>query len=273
MAYQAGIIQEPNALAQNISSNIHKLTLLTAELQRGVTQLGTEQDSSQLRQTLQQKQQEGNQLAKETDQLIKAFSSLPVGTDQRQRKLQKERLLNDFSNVLSSFQKTQRQAADRQREFVARVRASSRISESLFVYLTTQRSTCVCCVYVDMQDLEFLGALTACIQVLAQTDAITEEDLSLIQERESSIRQLESDITDINDIFKDLGMMVHEQGDMIDSIEANVETADLHVQNGTQQLARAASYQRSSRKKICILMIVLALAAVIIGIIIWQAVK
>lgn len=88
----------------------------------------------------------------------------------------------------------------------------------------------------------------------AQEEAITEEDLRLIQERESSIRQLEvrirmktvaavvmkhldllcvsvftvksrtipslccsiqSDITDINDIFKDLGMMVHEQGDMI----------------------------------------------------------
>lgn len=107
----------------------------------------------------------------------------------------------------------------------------------------------------------------------AQAEAITEEDLRLIQERESSIRQLESDITDINDIFKDLGMMVHEQGDMIDSIEANVETADVNVQRGTQQLARAADYQRSSRKKICILMVVLAIAAVVIGLIIWGAVR
>lgn len=29
----------------------------------------------------------------------------------------------------------------------------------------------------------------------------------------------------------------------LDSIEANVETADLHVQNATQQLAQAADYQ------------------------------
>lgn len=47
---------------------------------------------------------------------------------QRQRKLQKERLLNDFSAALNSFQKTQRQAADKEREFVARVRAGSRLS-------------------------------------------------------------------------------------------------------------------------------------------------
>ncbi|XP_056150688.1 syntaxin-7 [Lampris incognitus] len=256
MAYQAGIPEEPSVLAQNIGSNIHKITLLTSELQRGVSHLGTEQDSSQLRQTLQQKQQQGNQLAKETDRLIKAFSSLPVGPDQRQRKLQKERLVNDFSSALNSFQKTQRQVADREREFVARVRASSRVSTG------------------QPEDSHGQGLpLQSESQMQAQTEAITEEDLMLIQERESAIRQLESDITDINDIFKDLGMMVHEQGDMIDSIEANVEHADVNVQNATQQLARAADYQRSSRKKMCILMIVLAVLGVVVGLIIWGSIK
>lgn len=256
MAYQAGIPEEPSALVHNISTNIQKLTLLTSDLQRTVYLLGTEQDTSQLRHTLQQKQQQGNQLAKETDRLIKAFSALPVGPDQRQRKIQKDRLVNDFSAALNNFQTTQRQAADKEREFVARVRASSRVSggipEDSFGNVPPFSS--------DSQ-----------VQAVAQAEAITDDDLRLIQERESSIRQLESDITDINDIFKDLGMMVHEQGDMIDSIEANVENADVNVQNATQQLARAAEYQRSSRKKICILLIVLAVAAVIIGLIIWGA--
>lgn len=256
MAYQAGAPNEPSALAQNISSNIQKITLLTTELQRGVSQLGTQQDSTQLRHTLQQKQQQGNQLAKETDRLIKAYGSLPVGTDQRQRKLQKERLLNDFSSALNSLQRIQRHAADKEREFVARVRASSRVS-------------------AEHSEVAFGNEFSpqSDFQAQAQAEAITEDDLRLIQERESSIRQLESDITDINDIFKDLGMMVHEQGDMIDSIEANVENADLNVQNATQQLSRAADYQRKSRKKICILVIVLAVAAVVIGLIIWGSVK
>ncbi|XP_018551675.1 syntaxin-7 [Lates calcarifer] len=256
MAYQAGMPEEPSALVHNISSNIQKLTLLTSELQRAVSLLGTEQDSSQLRQSLQQKQQQGNQLAKDTDRLIKAFAALPVGPDQRQRKIQKDRLLNDFSAALNSFQKTQRQAADREREFVARVRASSRVSGGQ-----------------PEDNFGNASPFQSDSQVQAQTEAITEEDLRLIQERESAIRQLEADITDINDIFKDLGMMVHEQGDMIDSIEANVENADVNVQSGTQQLARAAEYQRSSRKKICILLIVLAVAAVIVGLIIWGAVS
>lgn len=256
MAYQAGIPQEPSALVNSISSNIQKLTLLTSDLQRAISLLGSDQDSSQLRNTLQQKQQQGNQLAKETDRLIKAFSALPVGPDQRQRKIQKERLLNEFSIALNSFQKIQRQAADKEREFVARVRASSRVSGG-------------------QPDDSFghVAPFPSDSQVQAQSEAITEEDLRLIQERETAIRQLESDITDINDIFKDLGMMVHEQGDMIDSIEANVENADVNVQSATQQLARAAEYQRSSRKKICILMIVLAVVAIIIGLIIWGALR
>uniref|UniRef100_H3D054 Syntaxin-7 n=1 Tax=Tetraodon nigroviridis TaxID=99883 RepID=H3D054_TETNG len=256
MSYHAGIPEEPNALAHNISSSIQKLTLLTSELQRAVSLLGTEQDTTQLRQTLQQKQQQGNQLAKETDRLMKTYASLPVGPDQRQRKIQRERLLNDFSAALNSFQKIQRQAANREREFVARVRASSRVSGG--------------------QPEDSFGEMPQFVsesQSQAQAEAITEEDLRLIQERESAIQQLESDITVINDIFKDLGMMVHEQGDMIDSIEANVENADAHVQSGTQQLARASEYQRSSRKKICILMIVLAVAAVVVGLVIWGATK
>ncbi len=50
-------------------------------------------------------------------------------------------------------------------------------------------------------------------------------DLALLQEREERIRQLESDILDVNEIFRDLGQLVHEQGETIDTIEANVEQA------------------------------------------------
>lgn len=50
---------------------------------------------------------------------------------------------------------------------------------------------------------------------------------------------------DVNTIFKELATMVHEQGEMIDSIEANVETAQMRVEEGTNQLLTASSYQVS----------------------------
>ena len=53
----------------------------------------------------------------------------------------------------------------------------------------------------------------------------------------------QSDIVDVNTIFKELATMVHEQGEMIDSIEANVESSQMRVEEGTSQLATASSYQ------------------------------
>uniref|UniRef100_A0A8D0XBJ1 Syntaxin-7 n=1 Tax=Sus scrofa TaxID=9823 RepID=A0A8D0XBJ1_PIG len=206
----------------------------SVEIQRTLNQLGTPQDTPELRQQLQQKQQYTNQLAKETDKYIKEFGSLPTTpSEQRQRKIQKEK------------------------EFVARVRASSRVSGGFPEETSKERNL----VSWESQTQP---------QVQVQDEEITEDDLRLIHERESSIRQLEADIMDINEIFKDLGMMIHEQGDVIDSIEANVESSEVHVQQANQQLSRAADYQRKSRKTLCIIIFILVIGVVIIGFIIWR---
>nr|BAG57998.1 unnamed protein product [Homo sapiens] len=212
MSYTPGVGGDPAQLAQRISSNIQKITQCSVEIQRTLNQLGTPQDSPELRQQLQQKQQYTNQLAKETDKYIK--------------------------------------------EFVARVRASSRVSGSFPEDSSKERNL----VSWESQTQP---------QVQVQDEEITEDDLRLIHERESSIRQLEADIMDINEIFKDLGMMIHEQGDVIDSIEANVENAEVHVQQANQQLSRAADYQRKSRKTLCIIILILVIGVAIISLIIW----
>ncbi|KAM5129560.1 syntaxin-7 [Mantella aurantiaca] len=256
MAYDT---RDPMQLAQIISTNIQKITQSTSEIQRIVNQLGTVQDTAELRHQLQQKIQFVNKLAKDTDVCLKDFTSLPADSDQRQRKLQKDRLLNEFSSALTNFQKIQRQAAEKEKDFVARVRAGSRVSGG----------------GADdgLRDGALVNWNNEGQSQIMQEDDITEDDMRLIEERESAILQLEEDIRGINEIFKDLGMMVHEQGEMIDSIEANVESADVHVQQANQQLARAAEYQRKSRKKICILIIVLVIVSVVIGLIVWGATK
>ncbi|XP_061846749.1 syntaxin-7 [Colius striatus] len=253
MSYSAGF-GDPNQLAQRITSNIQKITQCSAEIQRILHHLGTPQDTPDLRQQLQQKQQYTNQLAKETDKYIKEFGSLPATSEQRQRKIQKDRLVGEFTTALTNFQRLQRQAAEKEKDIVARVRASSRVSGGA------------------PEDAYKEGTLVSWDsqpQAQVQDEEITEDDLRLIEERESSIRQLEADIMDINEIFKDLGMMIHEQGDVIDSIEANVENAEVHVQQANQQLSRAANYQQKSRKKMCILIIILAIGVFLLGIIIW----
>lgn len=112
----------------------------------------------------QQIQHYTNQVAKETNKYLKDLGSIPLPSSpseqvsltlssmiiagniilmyvscvvlscvspaavQRQQKLQRERLMNDFSSALNNFQAVQRQAAEKEKESVARARAGSRIS-------------------------------------------------------------------------------------------------------------------------------------------------
>ncbi|XP_046875543.1 syntaxin-12 isoform X2 [Hypomesus transpacificus] len=252
-----------NSLIQTCSSNIQKITQNTAQIKSMVNQLGTRQDTSELQDRLQQIQHFTNQLAKETNKHLKDLGSVPLPSspsEQRQQKIQKDRLMNDFSAALNNFQAVQRRAAEKEKESVARARAGSRLSAD---ESTNDEQL------VSFDNQEDWGQTTSQVEEAA----ITEEDLELIKDRETNIRQLESDILDVNQIFKDLAVMIHDQGEMIDSIEANVENAEVHVERGAEQLQRAAYYQQKSRKKMCILAMVMSVVLVILGIIIWQAAK
>ena len=102
--------------------------------------------------------------------------------------------------------------------------------------------------------------------------------------------------------------MVHEQGETIDSIEANVDTASITVHDGTEQLRQAERYKvrhqkllvftphiifilnfyffcfilfyhiiifqnKARKKKVCLAITGIVILAIIIGIIVWQVKK
>ncbi len=52
---------------------------------------------------------------------------------QRQQRIQKDRLMNDFSAALNNFQVVQRRAAERERESVEQARAGSRLHVTIFL--------------------------------------------------------------------------------------------------------------------------------------------
>lgn len=252
-----------NSLIQTCSANIQKISQNTGQIKNLLYQLETRQDTSELQEKLQQLQHYTNQLAKETNRHLKELGSLPPAatlSEQRQQKLRKERLMNDFSAALNNFQVLQRRAAEKEKESVIRARAGSRVMGD--GANTTEQ-------LVTFEKEDEWG------QSQSQTEepAITEEDLEIIKERETNIKQLEADIMDVNQIFKDLAVMIHDQAEMIDSIEANVESAEVHVDRGAVQLQKAAYYKRKSRKRMCLLAMVLSLVLTILVIIIWQAIK
>ncbi|XP_058502815.1 syntaxin-12-like [Solea solea] len=255
--------RDMSSLIQACSANIQKINQNSGQIKNLLHQLETRQETLKLQEKLQQLQHYTNQLAKETNRHLKELGSLPPPlspSEQRQQKLQRERLMNDFSAALNNFQVVQRRAAEKEKESVARARAGSRVmgdGENVNEQLVT----------FEKEDEWGQN------QTQTEEPSITEEDLEIIREREMNIRQLEADIMDVNQIFKDLAVMIHDQGDMIDSIEANVEHAEVYVDRGAVQLQKAVYYQRKSRKRLCIVAMVLSLVLTVFIIIIWQAIK
>jgi len=151
--------------------------------------------------------------------------------------------MSSFSDELNKFQAVQRKAASAEKEFVARTRAASNNANNDLLINIGQ------------------GGL----QQQQQQSNITADDLQEIQEREDAVRQLEEDIVDVNMIFKDLATMVHEQGEIVDSIEANVETAETDVEQGNYQLRQARDHQASARKKkFCCFALLVAIVIILI---------
>lgn len=245
-------------LSQTIGSNIQKISQNVSSIQRMINQLGAPQDSQQLRNQLHQIQHYTNQLAKDTNRLHSELQNMPLPaaiSEQRQWKLQKKRLMEDFSAVLNNFQTAQRIAAEKERSEVKKARAHS--NANFFEEATSPDPL----ISLDRRDPN-------------QTQLMMEEEVNMaqLQEREQAIQQLESDIMDVNQIFKDLGTLVHEQGEIVDSIEANVESSHMRVSEGTQQLSKAMDYQnKARRKKVIIFIILVVVLAIVISIIAWQS--
>ncbi|XP_074605329.1 syntaxin-7-like isoform X3 [Brevipalpus obovatus] len=253
---------EYNRLSSLISTNVHKITQNVTSMQKMVNQLGTPHDTENLRQELQSIQHYTNQLARETNNCIKELSAIPQPQN-RQRRMQKDRLTNDFSDALKNFQVIQRTAVQKQKESVSRARANSGIKIGPAESSQGQN-------LIDLQSPTSIGQQEQ-LQQQSVLQIEEEVDLETVREREQAIRKLENDIVGVNQIFKELATIVHQQGEVIDSIEANVESAHIHVEEGVQEITKAREYQtKARRKKFLLLFLFVIVLAVLITVIVSQ---
>jgi len=258
-----GGTSEYNRLCGCVSNNIQAINKNVATIQKLVDKLGTSEDKSQLQSRLQQTEQATQKLAKETHSYLKQLPHLfgDSPSDRRQRKIQVDKLTDNFSTALNSFQRVQRIAAEKEKESVSRARSIS----------AGMPSASPMGGYNDEHGLTTHDRTAGGFGIQVQEEE--EISVELIEERERAIRQLEADIVGVNEIFRDLASMVYEQGDMIDSIEANVDSAAVHVEDANVQLQKASHYQKAARKKMCCILVVLVVVAAALALIIYYSVK
>lgn len=99
-------------------------------------------------------------------------------------------------------------------------------------------------------------------QLAEQSEVDFQENL--IIEREGEIRQIEQSVGELNELFRDVAHIVREQGDMLDTIDVNVENTLQDTRGADVELRSASRYQKAARNKACCLLLILAIVLVII---------
>ncbi|ESO82383.1 hypothetical protein LOTGIDRAFT_237001 [Lottia gigantea] len=247
---------------EQIKSNIFKINSGANSIDKAMKSIGTDRDSVQLRDKIHETSQNISKLVQDSMRQLKVVGNKPAD---KQQKIQLSKLRNDFQESVERFQGLQKMATEKVKSSVklGSRKATPQVDSGMTGWNDPD----------DFSDKTQFYHQEERRAELQEQQQVVEDDLALIREREERIRQLESDILDVNEIFRDLGALVSEQGETLDTIEANVERTYGNVEQANSQLSQAAVYQKKARKKKCCLLVILLVVAIVITIIIVVSVK
>lgn len=247
---------EFNQLSDSISANIFTINSGATALDHIYKQIGTAKDTVSLHDRLHVTQQSTNAVVIATVKQVRQFSILAKKGEKAQ-KLQDERLRAELQDSVKRYTDWQKKIANK----ITTTTSFKPVPQSNWDDGAVSDKT-------SLMEKEAEQKMAQ-----KQLDQEIEFEQALFIEREQMIQQIETDMLDVNQIFKELGSMVHEQGEILNTIEANVESTHYEVNAGRQQLSKASEYQQKYRKKLCCFVVIIAVTAVVVAVIVILSTK
>lgn len=90
------------------------------------------------------------------------------------------------------------------------------------------------------------------------------ETVAEIQDRHDAAKEMEKSLLELHQVFLEMAVMVEAQGEQMDDIELHVMGAAQYVSDGSKSLETAKSYQKGSRRCVCIGLILLLIVVLVI---------
>jgi len=251
-------------LNDEIASNIMKIQKNTETITKISSMIGTNKDTSELRDKLHDVLESTRKLAKDTGEDIKKMANLDGGTqsDNRQRKQQQQKLNQQFIQTWQKFSDVAKTVMEKERATVTLARKASHSIHDDNPLLKSKA------VDDDEEKQAFLAEDS--LKKQRQQQVLQNElefNDTIIAEREEGIREIESTINEVNTIFRDLAELVNEQGQMIDNIENNISQTVVRTDQANQELVKASKYQKSARTKMCCLLLIILIVSAVLTVI------
>lgn len=249
-------LQEETPLDKDIQvleRQAFQVQTLVPKFKKMVDQLGTSQDTSELRNKLSSNQHTIQLQSKEVKDMLVKLNSRKDSMKQKQQG-RVLRVGQNFATTLEDFQQALKRCMAREMAVAPQAPVAVAIPPS----------------DVEANDDREKEAL---LQPKQQQETLVLDNLvahneMIIEERDQDITSLVRDIGELNEMFQDVAVLVHDQGQMLDDIETNItHTAD-RVEAADEELKSANKQQKSATsKKVCIGILIVALIAVVLVIV------
>ncbi|XP_023632547.1 syntaxin-22 [Capsella rubella] len=248
---QRDLINGKRDETQAVASGIFRIKTAVCSFQWLVHNLGTPDDTPELRHKLHKKRLEIVNLVKDTSAKLKEASETDHRSDVAlSKKIEDAKLARDFDTVLKEFQKTQHIAAERETTYTPFDPKNNLSSSEVDIgYNRSQKQRVL--KKSKRQEVVFLD------NEISFNEAV-------IEEIEQGIQEVQQQIGEIIEVFKDLAVLVNYQGTTMDDMGSHVENAYSATAQGKSHLVTASKAQRSKSSLMCLLMVIFGIALVIV---------
>jgi len=227
---------------------VTRLTQNVAQMKKLVADMGTLKDTTHLRTRLRQAREANTRLAKEAMTILQRKQQSPMESRDKAR----------FQKILETHQAAIKELSSVEKLYAANEKSMPAPLEAVVVD-NPMRS--------PSYKQGMMGATAESdVQLEFAAQQKVQETRNTIQtENAQELRAAAADLQMLQSMALDVAQMVNQQGEMVNEMVSNIDTAAGNVEDGTDELRKAREYQAAYRKKCCICWtIVFILVAVII---------
>jgi len=243
-------------LLTDFTEQIKQLMAFTQFIRVRAACIGTDKDSKDLREEVQQKMEETRQLLRNTQLNLTQLTEL-VAMD-KEKKLKVFQLGYDFEKLKASVEST-----------ISAVKTKlddnelpSPFSQSYASYETApedEEAERIRLIY-EQQNKQRVNQYNQIEDDITFTDGIQKE-------YDDDIKKVQSETIAVNDIFRILGTLVEEQAPMVENVATNILHTKDNVGVALSETQAASEYQGKTRKKICFIAIAVTILVAILVIV------
>eukprot|EP01066_Platyproteum_vivax_P016274 Platyproteum_vivax@DN7070_c0_g1_i1.p1 len=116
----------------------------------------------------------------------------------------------------------------------------------------------------QLVDDEGGGALQAIKSKMTGGHETLQNALADVYDKYRDVKRLEASVKELHEMFVELATLVDRQGQFLDSIEENVEGAQVYTEKAEKELVTARKWQVTAKKYMCCIILVLVILLLII---------